>query len=173
VGHALRSTCRRRPHSSRLAGHPVTAPTSASPRMLDFRKAMRTFARLFALLAAFSSLSLHAQVDTGTISGAVRDPSGAVITDATITVTNTAAGYVSPLPPIMTACTPLSIFALGTIGFRLPPLDFKALPAPESTSAFRTASPLTSTSPSGRRRPKSKSNPGGRPSKPKPHPSAR
>jgi Carboxypeptidase regulatory-like domain len=63
--------------------------------MLDFRKAMRTFVRFFALLAALSSLSLHAQVDTGTISGAVRDPSGAVITDATITVTNTADGYVS------------------------------------------------------------------------------
>jgi hypothetical protein len=63
--------------------------------MLDFRKAMRTFVRFFALLAALSSLSLHAQVDTGTISGAVHDPSGAVITDATITVTNTADGYIS------------------------------------------------------------------------------
>src|ERR1700677_272697 len=73
----------------------VTASPSASPRMLDFRKAMRTFVRFFALLAALSSLSLHAQVDTGTISGAVHDPSGAVITDATITVTNTADGYIS------------------------------------------------------------------------------
>ena len=36
------------------------------------------------LLAA----TLHAQVDTGSISGTVTDPSGAVIHDATVTLTN-------------------------------------------------------------------------------------
>jgi len=40
-------------------------------------------------------MPLHAQVDTGSISGTVRDPSGAIITNATITVTNTADGFVS------------------------------------------------------------------------------
>jgi hypothetical protein len=56
---------------------------------------MRIFLRIFASLAMLFALSLHAQVDTGSISGTVRDPAGAVITNATITVTNIASGYVA------------------------------------------------------------------------------
>ena len=61
------------------------------------RISVRIFARLFVSLAVLSALSLHAQVDTGSISGVVRDPAGSVITNATVTVTNTATGYASTL----------------------------------------------------------------------------
>jgi hypothetical protein len=54
---------------------------------------MRIFVRLFASLAVLYALTLHAQVDTGSISGTVRDPAGAVITNATVTVTNNGNGY--------------------------------------------------------------------------------
>ena len=56
---------------------------------------MRIFVRSVVLIAVLSALSLQAQVDTGSISGTVHDPAGAIITNATIKVTNTAAGYVS------------------------------------------------------------------------------
>ena len=56
---------------------------------------MRIFVRSVVLIAVLSALSLHAQVDTGSISGTVHDPAGAIITNATIEVTNTADGYVS------------------------------------------------------------------------------
>ena len=56
---------------------------------------MRIFVRSVVLIAVLSALSLHAQVDTGSISGTVHDPAGAIITNATIKVTNTADGYVS------------------------------------------------------------------------------
>src|ERR1700749_1718108 len=59
------------------------------------RKAMRTLLRTFLFFASFAGLALHAQVDTGSISGTVRDPAGAVITNATITITNTAEGFIS------------------------------------------------------------------------------
>src|ERR1700723_2022452 len=65
------------------------------PGAAEIRKAMRIFLRIFASLAVLFALSLHAQVDTGSISGTVRDPAGAVITNATITVTNIASGYVA------------------------------------------------------------------------------
>ena len=58
---------------------------------------MRIFVRILASLAVLFALSLHAQVDTGSISGTVRDPAGSVITNATVAVTNTATGYVSTL----------------------------------------------------------------------------
>ena len=54
---------------------------------------MRIFVRIFASLTLLYALTLHAQVDTGSISGTVRDPAGAVITNATVTVTNSASGY--------------------------------------------------------------------------------
>ncbi|GGH05703.1 TonB-dependent receptor [Silvibacterium dinghuense] len=44
---------------------------------------------LSALLLLLSSLTLHAQVDTGSLSGIVTDPAGAVVANATVTVTNT------------------------------------------------------------------------------------
>jgi len=56
---------------------------------------MRIFVRSVVLIAVLSALSLHAQVDTGSISGTVHDPAGAITTNATIEVTNTADGYVS------------------------------------------------------------------------------
>ena len=56
---------------------------------------MRIFVRSVVLIAVLSALSLQAQVDTGSISGTVHDPAGAIITNATIKVTNTADGYVS------------------------------------------------------------------------------
>src|ERR1700674_866513 len=40
----------------------------------------------------FSARPLHAQVDTGSILGAVTDPSGAVIGNATVTLTNEGPG---------------------------------------------------------------------------------
>ena len=64
---------------------------------IPVRIPVRIFVRLFASLVVLSALSLHAQVDTGSISGTVHDPAGAVITNATVTVTNTATGYVSTL----------------------------------------------------------------------------
>ncbi|MGC2403602.1 MAG: carboxypeptidase regulatory-like domain-containing protein [Acidobacteriaceae bacterium] len=56
---------------------------------------MRVFTRSFAFFAILHALSLHAQVDTGSISGTVHDPAGSIIMNATITVTNTADGFVS------------------------------------------------------------------------------
>lgn len=58
---------------------------------------MRNFVRLFVLFVTLSAISLHAQVDTGSISGVVRDPAGSVIASATVTVTNTSTGYASTL----------------------------------------------------------------------------
>ncbi|WP_263415895.1 TonB-dependent receptor [Terriglobus albidus] len=58
---------------------------------------MRTIARfLFAVYVCFAcTLISHAQYENGSILGTVRDPSGAVIPNATVTVTNTATGVVS------------------------------------------------------------------------------
>jgi len=54
--------------------------------------AMRIFFRYFALLIAGFATFAHAQVDTGSISGTVKDPHGEVIYNATVTVTNPASG---------------------------------------------------------------------------------
>ena len=54
--------------------------------------AMRIFFRYFALLIAGFATFAHAQVDTGSIFGTVKDPHGEVIYNATVTVTNPASG---------------------------------------------------------------------------------
>ena len=43
---------------------------------------------LLLLYVAFAALQLHAQLDQGTITGIVQDPSGAVIANANVTLTN-------------------------------------------------------------------------------------
>jgi outer membrane receptor protein involved in Fe transport len=57
---------------------------------------MKTAVRVFSLLFAILSLALYsaAQVETGTLSGTVTDPSGAVVANATVTATNTGTGLV-------------------------------------------------------------------------------
>src|SRR3984893_549376 len=58
-----------------------------------WRGMIRGFSRLAPLLlSAFFSFAVYAQVSGGTISGVVTDPSGAVISQAQISVSNTAAG---------------------------------------------------------------------------------
>jgi Carboxypeptidase regulatory-like domain/TonB dependent receptor len=54
--------------------------------------AMRKLFKHFAILVSFFALSAYAQVDTGTISGTVKDAGGAVIVDATVTITNPSSG---------------------------------------------------------------------------------
>jgi hypothetical protein len=54
--------------------------------------AMRKIFKHFAFLVSLFALSAYAQVDTGTISGTVRDAAGSVIVDATVTITNPSSG---------------------------------------------------------------------------------
>jgi len=49
---------------------------------------LRTSLALAVTLILFSAVSLHAQVDTGSILGTVKDASGAVVKGATVTLTN-------------------------------------------------------------------------------------
>jgi hypothetical protein len=49
---------------------------------------------LLLLCVAFASLQLHAQLDQGTVTGIVQDPSGAVIANASVTLTNVDQGSV-------------------------------------------------------------------------------
>jgi Carboxypeptidase regulatory-like domain len=54
--------------------------------------AMRKLFKSFVLLASFFALSAYAQVDTGIISGTVKDAAGSVIVGATVTITNPSSG---------------------------------------------------------------------------------
>jgi hypothetical protein len=52
-----------------------------------------SFALFLALtILSFAARPLHAQVDTGAILGTVTDPSGAIISGATVTLTNEGTG---------------------------------------------------------------------------------
>jgi outer membrane receptor protein involved in Fe transport len=63
------------------------------PRILGRAKPIRTHNVLYLLaLLVFVPSIVFAQADTGTISGTVRDTSGAVVPDATVTARNTATG---------------------------------------------------------------------------------
>jgi Carboxypeptidase regulatory-like domain/TonB dependent receptor len=54
--------------------------------------AMRKFLKHFAFLLTGFAVVAYAQVDTGSISGTVKDSGGSVIVDATVTVTNPSSG---------------------------------------------------------------------------------
>ena len=54
--------------------------------------AMRKFLKHFAFLVTGFAVVAYAQVDTGSISGTVKDSGGSVIVDATVTVTNPSSG---------------------------------------------------------------------------------
>src|SRR5260370_19789948 len=65
--------------------------STASPSPFCFSKINRNLLCLLALLLFLPSL-VFAQADTGTLSGTVRDTSGAVVPDASVTARNTATG---------------------------------------------------------------------------------
>src|SRR4029077_18791993 len=66
----------------RSLGEKVMKPKTKLSWMLRISLAMTVGAMLF------SPRTIHAQVDTGSISGTITDPSGAVIGNATVTLTN-------------------------------------------------------------------------------------
>src|ERR1700689_1042872 len=84
---------------------------------------MRLVSALLLLLA--STLALLAQNDRGTITGEVKDPTGAVVPSATVVATNTASGPASK--PSTT----------GTGTYPLPPLPACLYPRPGASAGFK------------------------------------
>jgi hypothetical protein len=72
---------------------PLTKRSSVcSEEAAGIGKAMHSYRKYFALLVVGLASIANAQVDTGGISGTVKDPGGAVITNAIVTVTNPGRG---------------------------------------------------------------------------------
>src|ERR1035438_1885858 len=82
-------------HQLAVQGLPRRKPFEAQRRALMNRQAVSCMVRgllAFAVGVILSVSSLHAQVDTGSISGTIPDPTGAVVTGAKVTLTNEGTG---------------------------------------------------------------------------------
>jgi hypothetical protein len=99
------------------------------------------FTLLLAIVASFSDIPTRAQSlgSAGTINGVVTDPNGAVVPNASITISNPITGYKRTAAADDTGAFVSPIFRLTTINSPFRPMD-----SPPRSKAFPFAHPCRS-----------------------------
>jgi hypothetical protein len=100
---------------------------------LDYPTTKYFFYSLLAFILAVFSLPLTAQVVTGSISGTVTDPSGAVVSDATVTLTNQGTGSVQTATTSATGAFRFTLLAVGRYNVDVSKQGFRKLRVTNAT----------------------------------------